>query len=292
MKLKPSLKNSAKTGLSLLFSLFIFGCSSSTAPTYLRKDLAEAIQNICEKEYNLTVKSKLIGETLWVYIPVENLVEKADKPEKFTEKFSVELNESKLQGGLLEVNYDIKGIPEVEKFQEVKYNKKVLEKINNVWGALRRVIFSMENVSSSPKFFYVITADVVNGLEMREVFYYLDVKKVFYQFISITEYQHRHLQDIDMAPQAIGDLEGNHLDYRDITFEEFIAGQIKHRIKLKFQKPEVEPTADIDKEVLKIIVNTIKIYDFRDFYEVRVNNPVTGKTLTLNQAAVWARPIE
>ncbi|MCM8789634.1 MAG: hypothetical protein NC916_01245 [Candidatus Omnitrophica bacterium] len=292
MKLKLSLKNLAKTGLSLLLPLFFLSCSFSTVPTYLKKDSAEAIQNICQKEYNLRVKSKLVGQTLWVYIPVENLLEKADKPEKFTEKFDVALNEAKLKGGLLEVNYDIKAIPEVEKLQEVKYNKKLLEKINNVMGVLRRVIFSMERTAYCPKFFCIVTADVANGLEMREVFYYLDVKKVFYQFISITEYQHRHLQDIDIVPQAIGDMEGSHIDYRDITLAEFIAGQIKHRIKLKFQKPEVGPTADIDKEVLKIIVNTIKIYDFRDFYELRVNVTNSGKTLVLNQAAVLAKPIE
>lgn len=68
--------------------------------------------------------------------------------------------------------------------------------------------------------------------------------------------------------------------------------QIKHRIKLKFQKPEVDKNIDIDKEILKIIIYTIKTYDLRNFREVQLDNLVTENRVILNQAAVWARPTE
>lgn len=286
----------AKAGrlLNLLFiASLIVGCSASTTPTYLRENIDQTIQDICKKEYRLDVAAKLVGETLWIYIPVEDILVASEKPEKYIEKFEIAENQVNFIAGQFRFDYQIKSIPDEEKFQEYKYNKSVLEKVNNVWKVLRRVFFSMERKGGlEPKFFCVVTADIKNGIELKETFYYLDLKKVSYAFISWTEYQHRNIQDITLAPQAIGDTEGLHIDYRNITLEEFIAGQMRHRIKLKFQKPEVDKAADIDKEIIKIIVNTVKIYDLKDFSGVELNNLLTQNKITLNQAAIWARPIE
>lgn len=296
MKLKLSLKNSVKRGLLLNICIIVFltsGCTSSTTPTYLREDISEAIQDICKNEYNIGVKVRLVGQTLWIYLPLEDIFVKSDKPEKYLERFAIEHNEDEFKSGLLKLEYLIKVIPEQEKYQELKYNKPAVEKINNVWKALRRVLFSMEPLKKGGvQFFYLVTADIKNGFEIKEIFYYPDLKKVSYEFISWNEYQHRTIQDTEILPEIIGDKEGLHLNYKDITLEEFIIGQIQHRIKLKFQKPEVEKNANIDKEILKIVVYTLKTYGFKDFSAVELNNLLTQNKIILNQAAVWARPVE
>jgi hypothetical protein len=296
MKSKQSLKNSAKPGLlkiCIVLSILVSGCTTSTAPTYLKEDISQAIQDICKDEYKLDVAPRLVGQTLWIYIPVEGLFIKDDKPEKYTEKFSIDQNNVRFNNASLISEYLIKTIPEEEKYQEYKYNKEVLKKINNVWVALRRVMFSMERQrENEPKFFYLIVADIKNGFEIKELSYYLDLKKVSYDFISASEYQHRLPQDVDINPRIIGDKEGMHIAYKDISLEEFIASQIQHRIKLKFQKPEVDKNADIDKEIAKIIVYTVKTYEFKNFSEVELANLFTRNKTVLNQAAVWARPIE
>jgi hypothetical protein len=75
--------------------------------------------------------------------------------------------------------------------------------------------------------------------------------------------------------------------------EDFIAAQIRHRIKLKFQKPEVSGDyVDIDKEIIKIAVYTIKTYNFKDLSVVELNNLFTNNKLELNRQAIWERPIE
>ena len=60
MKSKLYLKNLVKCGLLLnIFLLLLYhisGCSSSTAPTYLKEDIPQAIQNISKKEYNIDLK--------------------------------------------------------------------------------------------------------------------------------------------------------------------------------------------------------------------------------------------
>lgn len=297
MKSRVSLRNLIKRGLLLNICIVVFltfGCSLSTTPTYIKEEIDKAIQDICKTEYGIDVKVKLVGLTLWIYLPVEDMLAKSDKPEKYLERFAVEDNRAKFQEGTLKLEYIIRGVAEKEKFQEYKYNKIVLDKINNVWKALRRVLFSMERLKeeNEPKFFCLVIADIKNGFETKEVFYYLDLKKVSYQFISWTEYHHRVMDESDMSPEIVGDKEGLHLNYKDITLEEFVALQIQHRIRLKFQKPEVDKNADIDREILKITAYTVKTYDVRDFLGVELNNLLSGNRIVLNQAALRARPIE
>jgi len=294
-KLRRYSKNSVNRGL--LFSIFIIafltGCSSSTKPTFLKENIPDAIQDILKKEYKIDIKARLVGETLWIYLPVENLLEKADKPEKYSEKFIIKQNKSELKGNSLNIEYWINAAPETEKKQDIKYNKDILEKINNVWAVVRRVLFSMEHTNTpEPKFICLIAADIKNGIEIKEVTYYPDLKKVSYNFISTGEYHHRVIQDVDYVPEIIGDKEGISLNYTDMALDDFLAEQIRCRIRLKFQKPEVDKNADIDKEVAKIVVYTIKTYGFKDFREVELNNLDTNNKVILNRAAVWARPTD
>ncbi|MFA5144633.1 MAG: hypothetical protein WC723_01300 [Candidatus Omnitrophota bacterium] len=297
MRSKPYSRSSVRRALLLNLSVILFlfsGCSLSTAPTYIKEGLDKAIQDICKKEYSMDVKVTLSGSTLWVYLPVEDMLAKSDKPEKYLEKFIIDDNKVDFKEGLLKLDYMIKSIPENEKTQEYKYNKAVLDKINNVWKALRRVLFSMERSKegNEPKFLCLVTADIKNGFETKEISYYQDLKKVSYEFISWTEYQHRVIEQSEVSSTIMGDMEGKHMDYKDISMEEFIAFQIKHRIKLKFQKPEVGKDIDIDKEILKIAAYTIRTYDIKNFTGLELNNLVTNNRIVLNRAALWARPIE
>lgn len=294
MKLRLSLKNLARRGLNLcIIACLLYGCSSSTAPTYRKEDIEKSIQNICKNEYKLDIKAKLAGSTLWIYLPVEGLIEKSDKPEKVTERFNIEQSKGEFADGILSLKYSIKPIPEQEKYQEYKYNKNVLENINSIWKVLRRVIFSMKCIKGEePKFYSLIIADTNMGVQIKELLYYLDLKKVSYGYISWEEYQHRSIVDQDIAPELVQDKEGLHINYRDITFKEFLLAQIGQRIKLKFQKPEVDKNADIDKEVIKVIEYTLKVYDFKDFSAVELNNLLTQSRIILNRAAIWEKPIE
>ena len=295
MKLRQSLKSSVRAGLNLfIIALLISGCSSSTAPTYQASDLEKSIRDICKNEYKIDVVVKLTGRTLWIYIPVEDMFVKADKPVKYTDRYEVAENTAEFKNRGFELQYTVKGIEEKEKQQDVTYNKKVIEKTDNVWKALRRVIFSMERLKekTEPKFFYLVTADIKNGFEASDLFYYLDLKKVSYGFISAGEFQHRSIQETAIDQKIIGDKEGAHLNYTDFTMEDFIAKQITHRIKLKFQKPEVGKGADIDKEILKIAELTIKTYNFKDFKEIDLYNSLTKNRVILNRAAVLAGVID
>jgi len=290
MKLRLFLRSSAKNALNsliLIILLLFSGCSSSLTPTYLKENIDKAIQDICKAEYNLDVKVKLVGSTLWIYLPLEDIFEKSEKPEKYFEKFSLEQIRNIPSDASLKFAYLIRAVPEKEKTQEYKYKKDTIEKINNVWKVLRRVIFSLDrSKETEPTFYYLITADIKNGLEMKELFYSLDLKKVSYEYISWEEYQHRTIQDTDFGAQIIADTEGMHIHYRDITMKEFITEQIIHRIRLKFQKPEVDKNVDIDREIIKVIAATVKIYDFKEFNFVELNNLENNNKLLLSRPSL------
>jgi len=281
----------AKSALNFLLAAFLLsGCSSSTSPTYSKDNIATTIEDICKNEYKLDVKAKLVGSTLWIYLPVENMLVRSDEKEKYTEKFEVKDNKAEFSGQALKIDFLIRPIKEKEVSQEYKYNKEVVEKMGNVWKVLRRVVFSLERKHTpEPKFYCLVTADINLGFEIRELIYYLDLKKVSYEFISWGEYQHRSIQDSNADVQIINDREGNHLEYKDFTMPEFITRQIQYRIKLKFSKPEVEGNADIDKEVIKIIAYVLDIYGFRDIEEAQLHNLATNNKISLNRAAIQAQ---
>jgi len=284
----------AKIGLKLfIVSCLILGCSYSTEPSFLKEDVQDAIQDICKNEYKIDAAVKRVGQTLWIYLPLENIFIKQDKPEKYTEKFSIENNDAAFKDILLELRYQIKAIPEEEKTQEVKIDEKAIDKINNTWRVTRRVLFSMERKKEKePIFICLVGADIKNGFKLQWLSYYTDLKKISYGLISVGEYQHRSIQDMAIAPQVIGDKEGRYINYTDVTLKEFLAKQIQHRIKLKFQKPEVEKNADIDKEILKIITYTLKTYDFKDFSAAELYNLLTKNKIILDQKTLWAKPSE
>jgi hypothetical protein len=294
MKLRLSLKSLARTGLKLfIIACISCGCTASTKPSFLKEEAPQAILDICKNEYNLDVKTKLTGQTLWIYLPLKNLLSRPDKPEKYTERFLIEKNNITLKDNRIKADYLIKPIPDKESLQDMVIDKKAAESIFNILQVVRRVLFSIDqSQDKAPLFFCIVAADIKNGFEIKEIFYYLDLKKISYGFISQTEYQHRIVQETNISPLIIGDTEGKHLDYTDITKEDFLAWQIQHRIRLKFQKPEVQRNADIDKEILRIIAFTLEAYKYKNLLTLETDNLSSGNRSILNQAALRAKTNE
>ena len=182
-RLKLFSKNSAKRALLfsllLIYALALSGCTSSTLPTYPKESIPQAIEDICKKEYGFEIKAQIIKSTLWVYLPIpEGTIETADKPQKSIERFLIEENNVDLNDSLLLAKYLIKPIPEEEKFQEMKYKKEVFEKISNIWKALRRVLFSMEEPEKiAPSFSLLLSQILCTDLLLKIFFTTLILKK-------------------------------------------------------------------------------------------------------------------
>jgi hypothetical protein len=96
-----------------------------------------------------------------------------------------------------------------------------------------------------------------------------------------------------VAPQQIiGDKEGLHLAWEEITMRDFVMKQIEQRVRLKFKKPETEHESDIDKEIIKTAIHTIKAYNFRDFTTLEFDNLLSNKKIILTQEEAWRNAIK
>jgi len=76
MRLLKYLKSMAKNvPKALLISLILIFLSSCTIPaTHSRKNIQKSIRDICKDEFNILVRPRLSGETIWVYLPLEELI--------------------------------------------------------------------------------------------------------------------------------------------------------------------------------------------------------------------------
>ncbi len=292
---KRSSRNLARAALNNICvgaaCLWLSGCFfSAGAPTYTTENISRSLKDLAKNEYQIEVTARLVGSTLWVYMPVEDLFIKNPAPEKYPEKFRVLANAGSIKGRRFTGEYHIKPVPPKDKSQDYKINKAVSEKIGILWKVIRRVVFSIEpSQRETIKFVVMVIGDVKNGFEVTEIFYLRDLKKVSYNLMSIWEFQHRVIQDSQVSPLVIGDRTGRHLTYRDITMAEFIAKQIEYRVSLKFQKPEVEQNVDIDREISRIIRDTLRMYEATDVEEVSFKNLELNKNVTLDYPAIWSK---
>jgi len=296
MKSRQSLKNSAKTVLKLFYiAVLIAGCSSPAAPTYTKESVENSIQDTAKKEHNLDCRVRISGGTLWVYVPVKDIFSPLEKPEKSLERFAldynkVEYNEGGAKDGTLSLGYLVRPIEEKKAPGfPYQYNKAVWDGIGNINRIALRILHdSGYSRNEKIKFYCLVTADIKNGFEIKQIMYYPDFKKLYYFLIDSHEYQHRTIQDYNVQPQEIiGDKEGRHLLWEDISMRDFILKQIEQRVRLKFLKPEVERTSNIDKEITKAAIHTIKTYGFKDFTRLELDNLSNNKKIVLTKEEVW-----
>ena len=56
-----------------LIAIFVGFICSGCAPTYPKEKLAQTLVDVCEKEYDVQIQAKLIGKTIIVFIPLDEL---------------------------------------------------------------------------------------------------------------------------------------------------------------------------------------------------------------------------
>ncbi len=56
-----------------LIGLFVSFVCSGCAPSYPKDKLAETLINVCKKEYDVEIQAKLVGKTIVVFIPLDEL---------------------------------------------------------------------------------------------------------------------------------------------------------------------------------------------------------------------------
>jgi len=258
----------------ILIALLLSGCLS-IEPTYNKEKLVESITVLCKSEYSVEPRVWLLGECVWIYLPLSRLITK-----------------------------------------DLDWDKENTEKINKVMMGTSRVLLSMK---PRPQFLVFIASDTEEyGLDYISISWIPDIVKYQLQFISRDEFGRRHVTKIKENSAAIGDLNGDHIDKKEIKLPDFLAAQIAQRINNKFTldpklkgyfevkdaygifqedtflihadvkqtKPLPQGSIDIQEEMNKIIAYVIREYDFKDFLLVKIENPATGENTSYSRLAL------
>ena len=287
-RLRLSLKNTVKPAFLLNLAIFIIvslsGCLGPVEPTYKEEDIPSIVKKICKDEYNLDVITKRTASTLWIYAPLSKL---------------------------LHQDYGIK--------EDKVFDEEMIDKLRNILNTIGRVLISADK---TPEFFALLASDINLGLDYTIIENVTDMKKSYAGFIPWTEANRRYVFRFKIAPEAIKDKTGVHLEAYDIKLADFLAEQIAQRIFGQFQEGDLkkyfkvnksegrfmdntfifeysieqvsqpEKKINIIKEILNTVPYCIKTYEFRDFKDVAIKDLITQDKLVLNQAEIWVRPIK
>lgn len=198
--------------------------------------------------------------------------------------------------------------------QSGNVDKEFIDTLNHVVLSINRVIMSTK---APPKFYAILASDTKDiGADYLVVGYILDVKKYLYNFISREEFLRRQVIKFGLNPKALGDEEGLHLPFFNMSLAGFIFSQIEQRIaqrfdqdsilsKFKLEKVKAIPEdnnikfvldikgmdkfrydVDFTSLALKIIAEVFFAYDFNDFDTVSIEDSYSGKFNTYNRKSL------
>lgn len=142
--------------------------------------------------------------------------------------------------------------------------------------------------SKVPDFIIFVIADIDKGIEFKNIAYLQDIRRV-YQFQDpgfSEEYVKRVITEQIGHKVIINDTEGKHLNYRDLTWNEFLIKQIINRVKFKFTRSSFKPQTT-DPGILKdLALETLQAYPFRDYDKIIFRNLETKDTFSLQKSEI------
>lgn len=282
-------KSHSLLGVFLLILGLLAGCSRATpsAPRPL-SETHQKFLKICQEEHKLKVVLKPLRNTVWIYVPfdddlmkISSTPEGTRKSDMGEERPAVKYLESVYSDRRFKITYDIH--PDKNYLQSPGYRlgySGAYQKVSQqVLTSVSRAYFEP---TDAPQFFVTVITDVKSGVEMENIFYLEDLKHYMaFGALPQEEFLKRSIYEARGKSDWIGDTQGRHLAYTEITMPEFLAKQITNRVNFKYQKSSFPPSADTRGEILTIVAETFKSYNFTDFNYVELRDLNTGLSETV-----------
>ena len=264
-----------------LLLVFLVGCGnnieSEPVPT------SEAHQNFAttvENDLKTSVVIKQVENTLWIYVPFEeNLIElksTKDGPMKVKEvssKPAINFLEANFENNNFVIEYDIGTVRSYPKSfgYSSSYSQKFQALQQGLYMSLLNTFNDVYDDESyqAPEFVYIIIADMKTGIEVNSLIYMDDLRHMMH---AQEEFQKRVISEVQGHEKIVGDRTGEHLDLTPITFPEFLAKQMAHRINFKYTRSTFPPSEDALKEIQMQVKTTLELYNFKDFDNIIINN--------------------
>lgn len=269
--------------LSLIFSYT--GCSQPKPKFLTPTEAAEKFNHICKDEYALNIVTRQLGNTLWIYLPFKghlvdykassNPFAKSQKPEN---KPRLDYIDGKFENKNFNFEYSVnnKNYPEKDRGYSSSYTEEFQTAQRAIYTALARAFGDAKQTVEEhmPEFIVTIITDLEKGLELESILYYDDLKRVSSNPPDLTqeEFLKRYVNDLRGDVDGVNDETGKHIKYREIKFSDFLTRQIVNRINFKFQSSDFPPSQNTKDEMIQIIQETLKAYQFTDYQSIKLKD--------------------
>jgi hypothetical protein len=154
----------------------------------------------------------------------------------------------------------------------------------------KQLVHSYVQTERVPDFFVVVLADIKTGLETKMYFYLDDFLRSLADPLFTEEYSLRALNEGATGKlDIVGDKAGQHLKIYDMTWPEFLAKQIKHRIQFKYTQSDFKPDDNSETTMLTIVAQATQAYNFKNFTDVELINlgQETRRVVTRQQVDLY-----
>ncbi len=292
MRLKDFVK-----ALPFLFLAAWIGCTKTPPPLNTASQAQVKFTKICQDEFQLTVLTNLIGNTLWIYVPFEKPIydiARDETNEKQKEKISqappkrssLLYIDGKTEDKSFHFEYDITPATKAAKppGYSVVYTEDFAKTQNNILTALTRSFFELKEDVKPPDFIVLVICDIKKGLEVKNTFNMEDLRQYTLGFLPQEEYLQRYLQDASGNKSFIGDTDGGYLDFKAVEWPDFLLKQIVNRVQFKYQSSDFPPGEDAESEILRIVQQVFKIYKFTDYRSVKLSDLLNKKEYSFDPA--------
>ena len=140
-----------------------------------------------------------------------------------------------------------------------------------------------------PDIIILVVADITKGIETRIIVAFDDLMRSRKDYYFQEEFTKRVIMDYPQGnPQIVGDTEGNHLDFYDMPWGEFLIKQILYRINFRYTRSAFPPSDDTLRQLLEICYTTINAYHFEDFTAIELHDLRTDTRKTVPKAELSA----
>ncbi|MFH0754459.1 MAG: hypothetical protein V2A70_07830 [Candidatus Omnitrophota bacterium] len=281
------------TALTLTTALCMGGCNALKDTKFTPSEAEKKLASFCLKEGNLTVLTQRVGQTLWIYVPVNEPIfdvkasgERKDPSRKIMPLSLLSL-QSEFSQKYFKFNFDI--VPDVLSGEPVSYgsayNESYTKKRQLIYQGMQESFFNAKGTDKEPipTFFVILVTDTTKGVATKSIIYLRDLRQFMTEAIPPDEYYMRELNEIIGKEGLINDTKGRNVPYADITWTYFLTEQIKNRIKFKFTSSDFPPETEPLKEIATLAANTLRFYPFTDYAGIVLYDVRNKKETTLTQ---------
>lgn len=274
----------------LLLCLFIAGCFPKTPEVRTLSEGEQKLERLLHDDMKLDVTIRPQGDTLYLYAPMEtnlHAIKSSPYPPPMTHNYRnvLEVNhvETRYENRTFYVDYDIAvnraypiedpGVLTATSREFQQLSQKILKAVLSAFGDLD----GKDGKDTGPEFIVVVIVNIKSGIHTKLTFHFEDYRKIQANALAFEESRIRILQQMLGDKNLIDDRTGKNLDYKEITWGDFLARQIKNRINFMIPKTK-DINADINETVNTLTYQTLSAYDF-DGYDNVVFRDLRDETI-------------